>query len=399
MHRPSRRILLAVVLVALIAPLIAASVRSTATADLHEAARAAATTWKQVSAGENHTCAVHSTGRLYCWGRNDYGQLGSGSQDPATIPTEVVGGHTNWTSVSAGGDTTCGLRSSRRLYCWGGNSFGQLGDGTDGELRTAPTQVWGNRTDWTAVSAANGHVCARRASGRLFCWGYNSEGQVGDGSEETKPLPTQVAGNRTDWVLIDTGGESTCARRSNGRLFCWGYNGDGQVGDGTTARRLKPTQVSGRRTDWATVDTANHHVCATRTTGRLFCWGDGLGGQLGTGATELRLRPTQVSGSRTDWRNVTLGYDHTCARRSTGRIFCWGYNNNHELGDGTTDDSLLPTEVAGDFTDWRALDAGSSHTCARRATGQVYCWGYNSFGQVGDATNDPRATPTEVTLG
>ena len=360
------------------------------------------TIWKQVSAGENHTCAIHSTGRLYCWGRNDYGQLGVGSQDPESVPTEVVGGHTDWTSVSAGGDTTCALRSSRRLYCWGGNSFRGLGDGTDVELRTAPSQVWGNRTDWTAVSTGWGHACARRAGGRLFCWGYNSDGQLGDGTDQIRPRPTQVYGNRTDWKVVDSGNGHTCARRTSGRLFCWGQNDDGEVGDGTTAlRRLRPTQVAGSRTDWASVDIANHHTCATRTTGRLFCWGDGQGGQLGTGAVEEQVKrtPVEVSGNRTDWRSVSLGYDHTCARRSSGELFCWGFNAEGKLGDGTTDQRLSPTPVAGSFTDWAAVDAGSSHTCSRRATGQVYCWGYNVYGQVGDAGNEQRTTPTVVTLG
>jgi Regulator of chromosome condensation (RCC1) repeat len=358
--------------------------------------------WRQVSTGSYHTCGIRTSGRLYCWGNDVSGQLGDGGTNTnQPVPTEVAGNATDWVAVDAGDFHTCALKSSGRLLCWGYDGFGQLGDGGTNTERPTPTEVDGHATNWTAVDTGGSHTCARKASGRLLCWGADSSGQLGDGgTNAARSIPTPVAGNATNWSRPTAGGSHTCARKTNGRLFCWGRDAQGQLGDGgTNTDRPTPTQVARNLTNWATVDAGAAHTCARKTTGRLFCWGYDGSGQLGDGGTNTnRPVPTQVAGAGTSWATVATGFAHTCARKTSGRVFCWGADFNGQLGDGGTNTNQpVPTEVAGSATDWATVDAGSSHTCARITTRRLFCWGFDGSGQLGDGgTNTNQPTPVPV---
>ena len=361
--------------------------------------------WRQVDAGRHHTCAIRTDGRLYCWGWGNYGQLGYGGNADQPEPVQVAGNRTDWATVAAGSYHTCARRTNGRLYCWGYDGDGQLGNGSaTTDSQPTPVQVAGNRTDWATVTAGEGHTCARRTDRRLYCWGDDWAGQIGDGGTNTdQPAPVQVAGNLTDWASVTAGYGHTCARRTTGRLYCWGYDGSGQIGDGSgTTEQPAPAEVAGNRTDWASVAAGENHTCARRTTGRLYCWGYDGYGQLGNGSgtTDDQPTPVQITGNRTDWATVTAGSDHTCARRTDRRLYCWGDDSYGQIGDGSaTNNPPTPVQVAGNRTDWATVAAGSYHTCARRTTGGLYCWGYDANGQVGDGgTNTNRSTPVQVTL-
>jgi alpha-tubulin suppressor-like RCC1 family protein len=367
-------------------------------------AREATAVWRQVDAGAAHTCAVRSDGRLFCWGRGDHGELGNGAEDDHAHPVEVAGGRTDWAVVSAGTFHTCARRRTGQLYCWGQDDWGQLGDGGTNTSRSQPVEVVGGRTDWAGVVASGGHTCAVRRTGRLFCWGDDSVGQLGDGGTNTpQPQPVEVAGGRTDWATVTAGDGHTCARRITSRLFCWGRDDHGQRGDGggVGPSTGTPVQVAGNRVDWVKVSAGSAHTCARRSDGRLFCWGFGTYGQRADG-THLANRgaPFEVVGGRTDWSGVAAGGQHTCARRSTGRLFCAGYDGSGQLGvGGGQSDRATPTQVAGARTDWSAVTAGGGHTCALRASGRLFCWGANAYGQLGDGGSAfSQPTPVEVTL-
>jgi alpha-tubulin suppressor-like RCC1 family protein len=356
--------------------------------------------WRQVSAGGTHTCGIRTSGRLYCWGSDEHGQLGDGGANTdQSVPTEVAGGVTNWAAVAAGGHHTCARRTGGRLFCWGDDEYGGLGDGYPFADQTVPTEVAGGATNWAAVTAGQFHTCARRTNGRLFCWGNNDRGELGDGGPNTPlPYPSQVAGNATDWLTVTAGGYHTCARRTGGRLFCWGYDLHGQLGDGgaNTDQRL-PTELAGG--GWVTVSAGYAHTCARKSSGRLFCWGADGSSQLGDGGTDAdRSTPTQVAGGGTNWGAISAGGFHTCARRMTGRLFCWGQDFSGQVGDGGTNtDRASPTQVAGGATDWVSVTAGGFHTCARKTERRLFCWGRDVEGEVGDGgTNTDRPRPTPV---
>ena len=309
-------------------------------------------------------------------------------------------GSSDWKMLSGGDRHTCGIRTSGELYCWGLNDQGQLGDATL-DPRATPTKVALGFTDWASVSAGGNSTCALRVNRRLYCWGSNNGGSLGVGDEDPRSVPTQVAGSFTSWTSVSVGTAHACGRRSTGRLYCWGSNPFGALGLGDKQPRLTPTEVSGQRTDWADVSAGSFHTCARRSTGRLFCWGYNVVGQVGNGTeTQAALTPRQVAGGLTDWTSVSAGGAHTCAGRSSGGLFCWGGNSTGQLGVGTTDAGRsTPTQVAGGLTSWRSVDAGGEHTCARRSTGRLYCWGYNMFGQLGDRSEDNRDAPVQVAGG
>jgi hypothetical protein len=208
-----------------------------------------AANWANLSAGEWHTCARRSTGRLYCLGANFVGQLGNGgslSGADRPVPTEVAGGATNWATVTAGGWFTCARKRSGRLFCWGTGGAGQRGDGTTTVSSPIPVEVVGGATDWAAVTTGFRHTCARRTNGRLYCWGHDGNGQLGNGGTATNvSVPVEVAGGATNWATLTAGDGHTCARRTSGRLFCWGRDGQSQLGDGgTDSPRSTPTEVA-----------------------------------------------------------------------------------------------------------------------------------------------------------
>lgn len=257
-----------------------------------------ATDWRQVSVGYGHACGLRATKGVYCWGSNLKGQLGIGSTGGKRTRPAQVGTATSWTSVSAGFYATCGRRAPGRISCWGDNTDNQTAPGSTA-VRNVPTQV-GGATDWTAVSTGQGFTCGRRATGRSYCWGRNNYGQVGDGTyTNPRPAPTQPSGATADWSAVDAGWVNTCARKSSGRLFCWGY-GDpwtksSLLGNGTWNTTNKPVEVAGGVTTWQPPTLGTSHACARRTTGRLYCWGDNQYGQLGTGGTDQSLTPVEVS--------------------------------------------------------------------------------------------------------
>ena len=355
-----------------------------------------------MSAGGDHTCGIRTSGRLYCWGSDQYGQLGNGipNQNEDT-PFEVAGNHTDWTAVTTGLAHTCALRSTGRLYCWGVDQYGQLGNRTPNAQEDVPVEVAGGATNWAAVNAGDLHTCARKTTGRLYCWGNDTYGQLGNRTPNaSRSAPVEVSLGLTTWTGFDAGSWHTCARRRSGRLYCWGLDDNGQLGNGApNASRSVPVEVGGGATTWTTVATGYAHTCAGRANGRLYCWGSDSDGQLGNGAPNAgRPAPVLVAGGATNWATVSAGGLHTCARKTIGRLYCWGRDLNGQLGNGAPNAGRpAPVDVNGGATGWTQVTAGYSHSCARRATGRLYCWGNNFSLQLGNGgLNAEEPAPVEV---
>lgn len=246
---------------------------------------------------------------------------------------------------------------------------------------------------WVKVTAGAHHSCAVRSDGTLWCWGWNMNGQLGVGDRKDRWVPTRAGSNR-DWAKIAPGHHHTCAMRTDRSLWCWGRNVEGQLGFGDTRRRVIPTQV-GTDLRWRMISTGYRHTCAVRTDRTLWCWGANDYGELGLGDRSGRLVPTQV-GTDQDWARVATGVVYTCAVRTDRTLWCWGDNNTGQLGLGDRSDRLVPTQVGTD-QDWARIATGSAHTCAVRTDQTLWCWGYNGYGQLG--LDDPSVdvlVPTEV---
>ncbi len=357
-----------------------------------EASQRATTGWLTTSAGGFHTCGIRADRSLWCWGDNSYRQLGLGDGKKRTNPTQV-GLNRTWAGLVAGANHTCATRTDHSLWCWGANRDGQLGLGHTARRKT-PTRV-NTSNDWADVSAAGfAHTCGTRTDHTLWCWGDNEwAGQLGLGDTTDRTTPTQV-GTGTDWGRVRAGDTHTCATRTDQTLWCWGYNAVGQLGLGDTVNRAIPTQV-GTGSDWTDLAADNgYHTCATRADHSLWCWGFNTQGQLGLGDTTMRTLPTQV-GTGTNWEQLTAGHRNSCATRTDHTLWCWGEGLYGQLGLGDTTGRTTPTQV-GIRSDWARVTAGARHSCAIRLGQTMWCWGNNLYGQLGLGHTTDRLVPARV---
>ena len=347
---------------------------------------------KQVTTGTFHTCAVLTSGAVKCWGDNHAGQLGDGTQTGRLTPVQVSGLGAGVSSIAAGGSHTCAVLTSGAARCWGDNEYGQVGDGTD-TVRPSPVQVSGLGVGVSSISAGNSHTCAVLDSGAAKCWGRNNHGALGVAPGSSGLTPVQVSGLGSGVLSISAGNSHTCAVLTSGAAKCWGDNEYGQVGDGTDTDRSSPVQVFGLSAGVSSITTGALHTCATLTSGAARCWGANHFDQLGVGHpyVEFSYTPVQVHGMGAGVSSITAGRITTCAVLTSGALECWG-NNSYGIGSSTG----LPEEVAGLGAGVSSSSAGDDHSCVVLTSGAANCWGYNWAGQVGDGTTTDRPTPVQV---
>lgn len=371
--------LLTLVLLAPMAAVLAPASPAAAAGRLYVAPLAGET----LSGGGQHACAIATDGQLQCWGAGDYGQLGTGAAGADQLAPVSVTPSTGWTSVSAGGGHTCGLRGTD-LFCWGTNHHGQVGD-TSRTRRPAPVEI-GTSSEWLQVSASWYHSCAVRTDRTAACWGHNQWGQLGAGGTRTRAYPVDVQG--AGWASVSAGGWHSCGIKADRSLWCWGRNDFGQLGDGTYTVRNTPVRV-GTASDWTHVEASWTHTCGVRAGSQVMCWGRNDQGQVGDGSLADRVTPTAVPIAGGASR-VTAGIAHTCAlREADGYLTCWGNNTHGTLGNGTRAMSASPHPVAGSY---REVDAGWLSTCAAERDGALACWGNNERGQLADGSRIDRAS-------
>lgn len=352
-------------------------------------------TGRTLSAGAFHTCALGAGRAVWCWGRNDRGQLGDGTTTDRAVPTPVVGLGAV-VEISAGPLHTCARLGDGTVRCWGENTAGALGDGTTTDS-AVPVEVVG-LSDAVELSLDDtlmpdsGHSCARRASGEVVCWGNNSTGQLGDGTTTSRSVPAPVA-LVSDSIAVASGRNHACALRADRTVVCWGYSGYyGALGDGTTNDSLVPVAVVGLGPVTA-ITAGEGHSCALGADGSVWCWGWGDHGALGDGSGLDRALPVSVT---TLPRAIAIdaGSYSTCATVADGTARCWGMQ---WLGGGSRVGSNAPVTVL-DLSGVTEITAGGSGGCARIADGAIRCWGWNGYGQVGDGTTTDRAAPVPVEL-
>ena len=305
-----------------------------------------------------------------------------------------VSGCLGVTRVTTGQLHACALISDGTVRCWGYNNEGQLGDGTT-STRTRPVTVSG-LTGVTVLFAGGRHTCARLSDGTVKCWGRNNYGQLGDNSTTNRYTPVTVSG-LTGATSLGLGDEHSCAMASG--VKCWGRNNYGQLGDGTITNRYTPVAVTGL-TSPVGVAAGYSHSCAYSLTA-VRCWGRNQQGQLGNGTTTDSLSPVTVTGVGSP-RGLALNANHSCAAVngvSGYLVYCWGYNANGQLGDGTTTSRSTAAQIIGlessGITAGSDSVSGSGHTCSVRG-GIVKCWGKNTYGQLGNNTTADSSTPSSV---
>ena len=392
------------------------TVKANAPVAVLDGSKPGADAWSSVSAGAQATCGV-SSGNIYCWGARGVGQLGNGTWTTAPSALEMVSGQmpsaVSFQSIDAGTYTGCGVGTDAWVYCWGQGQRGGLGNGTATTEYSPQAIVQGalpGGTSFTAVSAGLNYACARTTPGALYCWGRNDAGQLGNTTSDDTNVPTKVATGAKppadSWTSVAAGGISACGISSVGGLFCWGANNLAQLGIGVSGSPQTQPQAVNMVETWKHVAVGTYHACAIASDDSTYCWGDNGNGQLGTGNNTWYKSPTLVStanlASGEVFRQLALNGDNTCGVTSAKRILCWGLNIRGQLGNGTVSSSWVPVPVSNPVAvsgtvEYTAVTAGSSFACGLAATGSAYCWGWNMQGQLGDGTLTDRTSPVAVT--
>ena len=316
-----------------------------------------ASTWSKVVNGYNGgaTLAVKSDGTLWSWGQGaTYGALGLGNTTNYSSPKQV-GALTNWSKISVAFQSSAAIKTDGTLWTWGRNDRGQLGQGNTSNY-SSPKQV-GILTNWLSISGGQYFFTATKTDGTLWSWGYNAQGQLGQSNITNYSSPKQI-GALTNWSNFGCIGYAVIASKTDGTLWCWGQNSDGQLGLGNRTSYSSPKQI-GALTNWLNATfSANgfgYHVLVIKSNGNLWSWGVNANGQLGLGNTTGYSSPKQV-GSLTDWLLVASGGYQSLAIKTNGTLWSWGKNDAGQLGTGNTTYYSSPRQL-GSLTSWTALGA------------------------------------------
>jgi alpha-tubulin suppressor-like RCC1 family protein len=333
--------------------------------------------------GESHTVARGLNGALKAWGENSYGQLGVGDTNDRSVPT-LVTAPPQFTQVSAGADHTMAIAGDGSVWAWGSNGNGELGDGT-ANVSNLPIDVQGPGNT-VAVAAGDFHVLALSGNGDVWAWGPNGNGQLGDGSRRDSALPQRIAALPAI-SGIAAGNSFSLALEQNGNVWSWGSNGYGQLGIGLIGGAQLTPMVLTTISAVSQLSAQNTHVLAVRQDGSVWAWGSNRFGELGDGTTTDRSTPTKVAGQFNQVISVAAGGFHSLALDRSGNVWAWGANYFGQLGDGTSTDRYAPVRVLG-LSDVAAIAAGNNFSYAITRDGRLRAWGRNVEGQLGTGSTD-----------
>lgn len=369
-----------------------------------------ATGWKQIGAGYRHTCAISLDDKAYCWGDNQYKELGNGNNTNSSVPVAVdTTGVLNGKTVkilAVGPSNTCVIASDDKAYCWGGNYYGTLGDGSSNDsnvpVAVSTAGVLSGKTI-KSITVGSDNACVIASDDKAYCWGGNGYGDLGNNQPNVQsnvPVAVNTAGVFSGKTIksIATGNDyHTCAIASDNLVYCWGYNNAGQLGNNTiidspVAVAVNTAGVFSGKTIKTISVGAGGSTCAIASDNNAYCWGYNGTGRLGDNTTTDRYVPVAVSTagvlSGKTVVSISAGSNHTCAIASDNQSYCWGWNSKGQLGNNSTTYSSVPvavntTGVLNGKT-IQSISAGGSHTCTVVSDNQAYCWGQNGYNDMMD---------------
>jgi alpha-tubulin suppressor-like RCC1 family protein len=353
-----------------------------------------------VDAGVDVTCGYTNLGRGYCWGNGSFGRLASaadsscfgddGSKQPCTLsPKRFSGTPIEFTAISVDSLSGCGISKDKLVYCWGDDSNGQLGNGSRGGGATPAVATVG-QVRFDSITVGGAHACALSTTRQVYCWGRDIEGQLGDSRRVSSTTPIPVNSSLA-FTSISAGRLHTCGIAS-GSLYCWGDNSNGQLGTGTLQPSSDTPVAVSAKGNFVALSAGAYHTCALDNAGSAVCWGADFDGQTGP-ASEGAIASVAEPVGGGAYSRISVGAFHSCAITAAGSTFCWG-------GSGETGgaNASSPTAMAAGLV-MRSITSGDRHTCGVATDGEVYCWGSNVFGTLGNELQAAfRTTPQKVAL-
>jgi alpha-tubulin suppressor-like RCC1 family protein len=337
---------------------------------------------------------------LWNWGSGLGGRLGINSQLNRSSPVQTVSAGTDWRSVVASDSHTAGIKTDGSLWLWGFNSGGRLGTNTIISA-SSPVQTVSGGTNWKHLSL-DGHSAAIKTDGTLWLWGYSCFGRLGDNTLVSRSSPVQTISGGTSWCALDLGNYSTGAIKTDGTLWLWGYNFNGQLGNNSILNASSPVQTISGGTNWRRVSLGHNHSGAIKTDGTLWLWGTAACGILGNNTCiGNQSSPIQTISGGTNWRSISLSCRHSAGIKIDGTLWLWGYNAvSGSLGDNTVTSRSSPVQTVSGGTNWRQVSLGyKTTTSAVKTDGTLWVWGNNGVGILGTNDLSLRSSPVQTLAG
>jgi alpha-tubulin suppressor-like RCC1 family protein len=354
-------------------------------------------TFCQISGGDRFSLAIDKNGRAWGWGYNTFGSLGINSAPIKYEPTNAFGAVKTFCQISAGANFSVAIDKNGYAWSAGANDSGGLGDNSITQ-RVSPVSVLGAVKTFCQIANAFQYTLAIDKNGRAWAWGLNGNGQLGDNTTTSRRTPVSVAGAVKTFCKIWTSSENFTSHAidKNGRAWGWASNGNGNIGDNTTIQKLTPVSVAGAVKTFCQIAGGNNHAIALAKNGRVWTWGNNSEGQLGDNSITQRLTPVSVAGAVKTFCQISSGNAFSLAIDKNGRAWAWGGNGKGQLGDNSITSRRTPVSVAGAVKTFCQIRGGGSAAAAIDKNGRLWTWGNNDNAQLGDNTTTSRRTPVSV---
>ena len=336
-------------------------------------------------------------GNLWLWGRNVFGQAGTNDTTNRLTPVTTLSGGSNWKQVDCGYQQTAAIKTDGTLWTWGYGGYGALGV-NDGTQRNTPVQVFGNHTNWKQICASVYMTAAIKTDGTLWTWGRNAEGALGTNDTTNRATPVTTFAGGTNWKQVSAGGLRVAAIKTDGTLWIWGNKNNGGLGTNGGGDRNTPVTTFAGGTNWKQVSAGDSNCAAIKTDGTLWTWGSNENGNLGTNGGGERSTPVTTFAGGTNWKSLDFYYRHSVAIKTDGTLWTWGLNSSGQLGINDTTDRSTPVTTFAGGTNWKQVSTGNQ-TAAIKTDGTLWTWGNNAQGQLGTNDTTNRATPVTTFAG
>jgi alpha-tubulin suppressor-like RCC1 family protein len=339
-------------------------------------------TFCAISAGEAHTLAIDKNGRAWGWGSGANGRIGDNSFTSRLTPVSVLGSVKTFCAIDAGAGFSVAIDKNGRVWAWGDNSNGQLGNNSRAICKITPVSIAGVVKTFCEISGGVTHTIAIDKNGRAWGWGQGASGQLGNNGGSQQNTPISVLGAVKTFCRISAGNSYSVAINKNGRAWAWGVNGFGQLGDNSSTGKFTPVSVLGAVKTFCAISAGDAHTLAIDKNGRAWGWGRNTAGRIGDNSIVNRLTPVSVQGNVKTFCKISAGGSFSFAIDKNGRAWAWAINNQGQLGDGTLISRLTPVSIAGAVKTFCEISAGGSHGAAIDKNGRVWGWGLAGSGQL-----------------